>query len=62
MTELQVILKRIAEDRQRYEQSLLRGDAKDFADYRHLAGVVQGLTRAENHVKDLVQKLENSDE
>ena len=38
------------------------GGAKDFAEYRHVCGVIRGLTHAEQLVKDLVQKLEYSDE
>jgi hypothetical protein len=38
------------------------GGAKDFAEYRHVCGVIRGLTHAEQLVKDLVQKLEYSDD
>jgi hypothetical protein len=38
------------------------GGAKDFAEYRHVCGVIRGLTHAEQLVKDLVQKMEYSDE
>lgn len=38
------------------------GRANDFADYRHVCGVIRGLTHAETIVKDLVQKLEKDDE
>jgi hypothetical protein len=38
------------------------GGAKDFAEYRHVCGVIRGLTHAETIVKDLVQKMEYSDE
>jgi hypothetical protein len=38
------------------------GGAKDFAEYRHICGVIRGLTHAEQLVKDLVQKMEHSDE
>jgi hypothetical protein len=41
---------------------LAGGGAKDFAEYRHVCGVIRGLTHAEQLVKDLVQKLEYSDE
>jgi hypothetical protein len=62
MNALQLLQKTLAEDRQGYEKALLGGSAKDFAEYRHLAGTIQGLVRAENHVKDLVQRLEKTDE
>ena len=38
------------------------GGAKDFAEYRHICGVIRGLTHAEQIVKDLVQKMEYSDD
>lgn len=62
MTELQLLLKNLAADRQSYEATLLCGKAVDFAEYRQLVGTIRGLVRAENIVKDLVQRLEKSDE
>ena len=41
---------------------LAGGGAKDFAEYRHGCGVIRGLTHADQLVKDLVQKMEYSDE
>ena len=41
---------------------LAGGGAKTFDEYRHVCGVIRGLTHAESIVKDLVQKLEYSDE
>jgi len=38
------------------------GGAKDFAEYRHVCGVIRGLTHAETIVKDLAQRMELSDE
>jgi hypothetical protein len=35
------------------------GGAKDFAEYRHICGVIRGLTHAEQLVRNLVQKMEN---
>ena len=41
---------------------LATGRANDYAEYRHVCGVIRGLTHAETIVKDLVQKLEKDDE
>ena len=41
---------------------LATGRANDYAEYRHVCGVIRGLTHAESIVKDLVQKLEKTDE
>jgi hypothetical protein len=38
------------------------GGAKDFAEYRHVCGIIRGLSHAEQLVKNLVQKMEHSDE
>jgi len=42
------------------EVSLALGDgvAKDFAEYKNLCGVIQGLRRAKMEVQDLVQRYE----
>jgi hypothetical protein len=51
-------------DELRKEQGvyLAGGGAKDFAEYRHICGVIRGLTHAETILQDLVQRLENIDE
>jgi len=38
------------------------GGAKSFDEYRHVCGVIRGLTHAESILKDLVQKMETSDD
>jgi hypothetical protein len=51
-------------DKLREDQSVFLngGGAKDFAEYRHVCGVIRGLTHADQLVKDLAKKLEYSDE
>jgi hypothetical protein len=51
-------------DKLRTDQAnhLVGGGAKDFAEYRHVCGVIRGLSHAEQIVKDLVQKMEFEDE
>lgn len=51
-------------DKLRSEQStfLVGGGSKDFAEYRHLCGVIRGLTFAETIVNDLVQRMEKFDD
>ena len=41
---------------------LAGGGAKTFDEYRHVCGVIRGLTHTETIVKDLVQRMEQSDE
>ena len=59
---LTYLLKEI--DRLREDQAVFLngGGAKDFAEYRHVCGVIRGLTHADQIVKDLAKKLEYSDD
>ena len=51
-------------DKRRGDQQtfLNGGGAKTFDEYRHVCGVIRGLTHAETFVNDLVQKMETSDD
>ena len=59
---LSYLLKEI--DKLREDQAIFLngGGAKDFAEYRHVCGVIRGLTQADQIVKDLAKKLEYSDD
>lgn len=37
---------------------LANGGAKDFAEYRHVCGIIRGLVHADVIAKDLVQRIE----
>ena len=37
------------------------GGLKDFADYRHVCGIIRGLTLADEYIKDLVQRIHTDD-
>ena len=56
------LVKEIAKERISREAACSGGNLKDFAEYKNLCGVIQGLSLAESIVKDLVQKLEHDDE
>jgi hypothetical protein len=62
MNEFRHIMRELAEERQLYEESILKGNLDDFAEYKFLAGTIRGLVLAESIVTDLVQKLEKSDD
>ena len=51
-------------DKLRNDQAIFLsgGGAKDHAEYRHVCGVIRGLTHAEQLVRNLVQKMENYDD
>ena len=59
---LSYVVSEIQKLRQDQAVFLNGGGAKDFAEYRHVCGVIRGLTHAETIVRDLAQKLEYSDE
>ena len=50
-------------DKLRSDQAMFLngGGAKDFAEYRHVCGIIRGLTHAETIVKDLVQRIHTDD-
>jgi len=51
-------------DRLRAEQVsfVTGGRAGDFPEYRHICGVIRGLSLAESIINELVQKMEKSDD
>lgn len=61
-TATSVVLKELEERRETIAQALISGAAKDFAEYKHMTGEIQGLSRAHAYITDLVRKMENDDE
>ena len=59
---LSYLLKEINKLREDQAIFLNGGGAKDFAEYRHVCGVIRGLTHADQIVKDLAKKMEYSDD
>lgn len=55
-------VKQLVEQRDSYVTAVSRGSAKDHSEYKHLCGLIQGLTQAEAIITDLVQKMEKSDD
>lgn len=65
MNEVKVLAhaaKLIIETRVDQEGFLASGRVADYAEYRHVCGVIRGLNTAEQIIKDLVQRLEKDDE
>jgi hypothetical protein len=54
--------KLITETRADQEAFVASGRAADHAEYRHVCGVIRGLTSAEQIILGLVQRLEKDDE
>lgn len=42
-----------------YADSVATGSCADFAEYKRLCGVIEGLALAEREILDLKEKLEN---
>lgn len=59
---LEHLAKQIQHDRLRIIEDMGDGKAKDHAEYKFSCGVVRGLLMANNHILELVERLENSDE
>jgi len=59
---LQYIVDAIEKLRRDNEGFLAAGRADGFDEYRHVCGVIRGLTFAESIIKDLAQKLELADD
>ena len=61
-TALDVVMKELSEKRESLSRALVEGGAKDFAEYRFMAGEIRGLSLAHAYIQDLVRRLENDDE
>jgi hypothetical protein len=59
---LAYVAKEIVAQRGSYEAAVKSGGVKDFAEYKNLCGLIQGLTQAEAIINDLVQRMEKADE
>lgn len=59
---LQYVVDGIDKLRKDNESFLAAGRAINFDEYRHVCGVIRGLTYAESIIKDLANKMELSDE
>jgi len=57
-----VLRDKLRTDMNNYADDIATGQCSDFAGYKYLCGVVQGLAIAERHLLDLVEKMEKGDE
>ena len=61
-TVLDVLKKKIEDDKSSALQSLSGGGAKDFAMYKETTGLIRGLEACLGYVEDLSRNLEYGDE
>lgn len=52
----------LRKDMNNYADDLATGACKNFEEYKHLCGVIQGLAYAEAHLLSLLQKARNDDD
>ena len=62
MDAFEFLLSKISDEIQSLEYNIARGSAKDYAEYQSLCGKLRGLLTAEEIVKDLQTKMEETDE
>lgn len=56
------LLREIEKLKENNNTHLSGGGAKTFDEYRHVCGIIRGLSHAETLIKDLVQRMEHFDE
>ncbi len=54
---LQELSERLGEARAAAEATIIEGRATDFADYKRLAGIIYGLTQAEELARGVSEQL-----
>ncbi len=59
---LNYLVREINKQRDENAMFLAAGRAINFDEYRHVCGIIRGLTFAETLVKDLAQKMELADD
>lgn len=62
MTEHEYLIKEFEEERQAHIQFLIAGRPTNHEEYRQVVGTIRGLESAIQITKDLVQRLEKSDD
>ena len=62
MTEIDLLRKKISEDRQQFVEAMTYGEPPDYAQYQRYVGVVQGFDKALAYIEDLVKLMEEQDD
>jgi hypothetical protein len=62
MDAIELLLSKNASERTAQTDFLVAGKAKDYAEYKHICGVIRGLDIADVHLKDLAERMEKSNE
>jgi hypothetical protein len=62
VTELEYLIQEFKEELEVHAQSIIAGRPQNIEEYRQVVGTIRGLESAIQITKDLVQRLENSDD
>lgn len=62
MKELEIILQKIDDRLNSLQESLGKGESKNFDEYQNACGVIKGLLFVRRDILDLKHNMENSDE
>ena len=57
-TVMDLLQKKLEEQKRNVIESMGHGAAKDYAEYRELVGVIRGLDHANYNLQDLKQRIE----
>jgi|TARA_X000001382_G_scaffold11530_2_gene7757 hypothetical protein len=59
---LEALLSRLVELKSQYIEHLANGSLGDYAEYKYMCGVVEGLSMSEREIKELGSKIMKDDE
>lgn len=62
MDGIELLLKRNEEERNALIEVVVSGNASDFANYKHICGVIRGLNLADEHIRDLAKRMTPDDD
>ncbi len=62
MDGVELLLKRNEDERKALIEVIVSGSASDFANYKHICGVIRGLDLADEHIRDLAKRMNDNDD
>lgn len=62
MQGLELLRKRLEGERQALVDTVARGRAKDYADYKYICGMIHSVEQDIGHIKDILRHFEEDDD
>jgi hypothetical protein len=62
MDGVELLLKHNEDERKALIEVIVSGSASDFANYKHICGVIRGLDLADEHIRDLAKRMKDNDD